>query len=74
MRKTYNVLATALLAGVVFGSSISPAFAEETPPVEDSTEFPFVLDKGTTHFTDVKAGEIEDPNTIPASKAVANTL
>ena len=56
MRKTYNVLATSLLAGVVLVSSISPAFAEETPPEEDSTEFPFVLDKGITHFTDVKAG------------------
>lgn len=56
MRKTYNVLTTSLLAGVVFGSSISPTFAEETPPVEDSTESPFVLDKGTTLFTDVKAG------------------
>jgi lysophospholipase L1-like esterase len=56
MRKTYNVLAITLLAGVVFVSSISPAFAEETPSVEYSTEFPFVLEKGLTHFTDVKAG------------------
>lgn len=69
MKKPYNVLATALLAGTIFTSTISPAFAEtkedgaaalpeeNTPQTLQPTDDlpPLDTGRGVTQFTDVPA-------------------